>query len=163
VQTLLTKSANSLPSTVKLETLDTEFDKLGCRTFFYAHDFTALRLTGDSRAIIILDHYGDVRGGVNLPICYDWFGEAISDIDSKSHANAPCQCDPPATHLARRWDGRSNRTWEYTKRFVRDSKMYGMKEYGKMCLKHHNCKKWGKQGPTLDLSPSKREQWTTHC
>jgi hypothetical protein len=100
-------------------------------------------LQGNDSQIMRLDHYGDVPAAVKLPICRSWYGEAISDINSSDHSNAPCVCDPPARHLAKKWTHPSNWTRAYTKRFIKESKLYEMKEYGEMCHDHHDCEEEG--------------------
>jgi hypothetical protein len=91
--------------------------------------------------IYILDHYGEVPAAVNLSVCRSWFDQAISDIKSKDHSNAPCLCDPPKRSLASPWVAPSNWTLAYTVRFIKDGKFYQMKEYGRMCAgDHHDCK-----------------------
>ncbi|KAF1921863.1 hypothetical protein BDU57DRAFT_439267, partial [Ampelomyces quisqualis] len=100
-----------------------------------------------------LKHYGIAPGTFTLPICRSWTGSAISSVNSEKSANAPCICD-----------GHSRRTvvWSDpvtmfpTQRFLKNSGLFMNKKYGRMCFKHHKCKKSGKWRDKLDLKPGVR-------
>jgi hypothetical protein len=97
-----------------------------------------------------LKHYGSVPGTFIFGICRDWSGFAISSLNIKDSANAPCLCD----------DLRS-RTWSWrnpaegsrngTNRFALSSELYNNKKWGHMCRKHHKCKKQGTWEERLNL------------
>jgi hypothetical protein len=166
LQTLLEQSTEQVSGIEERTLEDSELEALDSMSWFRERDVDqgpAIRATSDSR-IEILDHYGAIPGAVLLPICYTWHGEAISDINSSDHSNAPCLCDPPAPHLGRPWSSPTNWTMAYTKRFIKESEMYGMPEYGKMCRKHHGCAKNGKWPEQLgvdkkDVVPEMQDAW----
>jgi hypothetical protein len=166
LQTLLEQSTEQVSGLEERTLKDGELEALDSMSWFKERDVDqgpAIRATSDSR-IEILDHYGAIPGAVLLPICYAWHGEAISDINSSDHSNAPCLCDPPAPHLGRPWSSPTNWTMAYTKRFIKESEMYGMPEYGKMCRKHNGCAKNGKWPEQLgvdkkDVVPEMQDAW----
>jgi hypothetical protein len=112
-------------------------------------DDTSMKTTNINNTDVttILEHYGDIPGAVLLPVCRSWLGQALSAINSDDDSNAPCLCDPPARSLATKWKHPSNWTMAYTKRFIKDSLLYKMEGYGKMCKHHNGCheteERWG--------------------
>jgi hypothetical protein len=106
-----------------------------------------------------LKDYGYIPGIFQLPICYSWYGEAISTINQTHNANAPCHCDPPVPILARHWANADNWTMAYTKKAVKEGEWHQFSNYGKMCLKRHDCHKSGYWKALLklpeDVKPAK--------
>jgi hypothetical protein len=113
-----------------------------------------------------LQDYGNVPGTFRLPVCRSWYGEAISDINSKDRANAPCLCNSvdPAQKSFR--NNPNNYTLAHTRTAVKEGGWYNFNGYGKLCLKHHDCEKEGSWKTMLNLTgeekPAKRMKpaWT---
>jgi hypothetical protein len=147
IQDMFEQSATEFPTDVKRRDIpDTEIDALDDFDWYVEQGLASDTLSQapvPEDEIRLLDHYGDIPAAVSLPICRSWYGEAISDIDDSDHNNAPCMCDAPARSLARFWTHPTNWTSAYTKRFIKDAKLYNMKEYGNMCHNHHDCKAEG--------------------
>jgi hypothetical protein len=161
IQDALSASAEESPSAERRAILDDKPDALN--KFAWQTEqkqegkVSNLRVTPDDDKIPLLDHYGDIPGAVTLPVCRSWYGEAISDINSDDHSNAPCLCDPPAQSLGRKWTHPTNWTRAYTKRFIKDSKLYEFSEYGDMCHDHHDCKETGEMWKDLLHLPQDEE------
>jgi hypothetical protein len=96
--------------------------------------------------------YGNVPGIFRLQVCRSWYGEAISDIKNKYHANAPCLCDSPIPAQKSRWSNPNNWTIAHTRTAVTDGRWHNFNLYGKMCLKHHDCHKGGSWKTLLNLT-----------
>jgi hypothetical protein len=167
LQTILEESMTELPSAAKRDVFIDEHTRL-LKSAFVERDTSLLSSIGvdSDRHTDLLLHYGEVTGAILLPICRSWYGEAITNIDSGDHTNAPCLCDPPARYMAAHWGSTTNNTDAYTERFIIDGEFQSLGEYGKMCRNHNGCGKHGKWAPRLaveeqDLNKEMRDAWTT--
>jgi hypothetical protein len=87
-----------------------------------------------------LDDYGTVPGTFAFPICRSWSGFAISSVNIEDSANAPCICDDFQSR-SWAWHNPVMRSLNGTSRFVKHTKLYNNRKYGRMCLKEHKCQK----------------------
>lgn len=112
-------------------------------------------MTADGKTRLLQD-YGNTPGAFQLTLCHSWFGEAISGVDDKDNANAPCLCDAPRPDLASHWNAPNNWTLAYTERAVEDGSFWGLDSYGDMCLNHHSCEKRGDWKTLINLTEDQK-------
>jgi hypothetical protein len=110
-----------------------------------------------------LKHYGLVTGTFTLPICRSRNGFAISSVNEKDSANAPCICDG-FEFPSKSWENPEEASFNATTNFVKWGMFYNNPKYGRMCQKRHDCKEDGLWRDRLNLAKDKdsviEEAWS---